>query len=564
MDLIEPCVIVPRVSTSQQVQGTSLDTQEEACVRLAERLHSPVYATYREEGVSGSLYLSRKDLQQALRDIEAGHARIFITYEVDRAGRDVDVIRAIAKRIHAAGGRLFFAKDGTEVDYRGIGKAMLTLRGVFAELELDQIRERTTRGFDKRIRDGIQPSRTFQPFAYYIVKRRDVIRGALPQVPGRTYRTGKDDNAPPPLVEGTYVVIEEQARYIPELFARYAAGTSLRQITLWLEAEAVPTPRGGKCWHPSTVEYILRNPVYKGQAGNGRHQRIVDEERCLKKNPKTGKEMRIDYLRLRDPSAWKLIPVEPLVAAEVWEACQRRLEANPKQQSGNPKRRYRLSGILRCPKCGRAMSGATGYYLCRDAFGQGNSKRIVCHPRRYRVEEADATILGAMRKAARSRDQFDAALRADDRRRRTQASNPASDMAHLSKTLEQLQEEERAIVQAQIAGVRAGADPTIYAGLFSEIARKRTLLEAKLRDLKAQSGEVREPRSAAERWEEVLSAVDEALQEPDLTAVEQHLILSSIVEKIIPEENAYRIFLRDNQETVQKTSIFWANSGNCQ
>jgi site-specific DNA recombinase len=557
---IEPCVIVPRVSTSQQVQGTSLDTQEEACVRLAARLGSPIYATYREEGVSGSLYLSRKDLQQALRDIEAGSARIFITYDVDRAGRDVDVIRAIAKRIRAAGGRLFFAKDGTEVDYQGIGKAMLTLRGVFAELELDQIRERTTRGFDKTIRDGIQPHRTFRPFGYYVVQRRDVVRGTLPPVPGRTYRERPDGQSFP---EGTYVIIEEQARYVPHLFARYAAGASLRQITLWLEGEAVPTPRGGKCWHPSTVEYILRNPVYKGQAGNGRHQRFVDEERCLRKNPVTGKEMRIDYLRPRDPSAWKLIPVEPLVTAEVWEACQRRLEANPKQQSGNPKRRYRLSGLLRCPKCGRAMSGATGYYLCRDAFGQGNSKRVVCHPRRYRVDEADAAILGAVSKAARSRDQF-AALRADDRRRKIQASEPAADIAHLNNALEQLQEEERATVQAQVAGIRAGADPSIYGGLFSEIARKRTLLEGKLRDLKAMHGEAREPKSAAERWEEVLSAVDEALQEPELTAVEQHRILSSIVEKIVPEEDAYRIFLRGSQETVQKTSIFWANSGNCQ
>jgi DNA invertase Pin-like site-specific DNA recombinase len=559
---IEPCVIVPRVSTSQQVQGTSLDTQEEACVRLAGRLGSPIYATYREEGVSGSLYLSRKDLQQALRDIEAGRAKIFITYEVDRAGRDVDVIRAIAKRIRSAGGRLFFAKDGTEVDYQGMGKAMLTLRGVFAELELDQIRERTTRGFDKTIRDGIQPSRTYEPFGYYIVKRRDVIRGVLPDVPGRTYRAGH--NVGPPPAEGTYVIVEEQARYVLQIFARYAAGCSLRQLTLWLEAEAVPTPRGGKCWHASTVEYILRNPVYKGQACNGRHQRIVDEERCLKKNPKTGKDMRIDYKRQRDPSAWKFIAVEPLVTEAVWEECQRRLGANPKEQSGNPKRRYWLSGILRCPKCGRAMSGATGYYLCRDAFGQGNSKRIACHPRRYRVDEADGTVLTAIRKAARSRDQFAAALRADQKRRGRQASDPSADIAQVRVALEQLQDEEKATVQAQVAGIRAGADASIYAGLLSESARKRAAMEAKLKGLIGQTGEKREPGSAAERWEEVLSSVDEALQGTALTAAEQHLILSSIVERIVPEENAYRIFLRDNQETVQKTSIFCANSGNCQ
>src|SRR5438105_3029255 len=129
-------VIVPRVSTGKQVENTSLDAQETACLQAAEREGAAIHAIYRDEGISGKLYHARTGLQQALADIEEGRANLFVTYKLDRAGRDVDILRAIKRRVEAAGARLVFA-DGLNFQRNAVGNLMFTQLAGFAEFELE-------------------------------------------------------------------------------------------------------------------------------------------------------------------------------------------------------------------------------------------------------------------------------------------------------------------------------------------------------------------------------------------------------------------------------------------
>ena len=65
-----------------------------------------------------------------------------------------------------------------------------------------------------------------------------------------------------------------EAAIVTEIFERYAAGHGVRKICGWLDAEGVPTPLQARAiagarpvagqWAHSTVQGILRNPVYVG------------------------------------------------------------------------------------------------------------------------------------------------------------------------------------------------------------------------------------------------------------------------------------------------------------
>ena len=60
-------------------------------------------------------------------------------------------------------------------------------------------------------------------------------------------------------------VVDDEAALVRGMFARFAAGDSLRGITSWLAHQRAPTRHGQK-WSPSSVRTILTNPRYAGRA----------------------------------------------------------------------------------------------------------------------------------------------------------------------------------------------------------------------------------------------------------------------------------------------------------
>lgn len=519
----EPCVIVPRVSTGKQVEGTSLETQEEACIILAEKLNSPVYAIYREEGVSGALYLARRDLQIALSDIEEDRAKIFITYKVDRAGRDVDVIRAIAKRVTDAGGKIYFADEGgTETVYSGIGKAMLTMKGVFAEMERDAICERTTGGRRKKALQGQQPSRTVSPYGYHIVTHVDVLRGLYPEEE-----------------VGRYIIIEEEAKWVRDIFSRCLAGASLRGTANWLESAGVPTPGDGKFWRASTLRNILNNPVYKGCPAFGRRKYKVDETR-LQRGMK----------RVRFPvtaSDENIVPLTApaIVEEETWGACQRCLADNRIIVSGNPNNRYVLSGLMYCPSCNRRMASATNkgniYYNCPEDRPSRSASKRVCNPTRHRAEVVEPIVVRCIQEVARHPESVAIALRAYQKEKAATTSENAD---NLRKELETLDAKERATAEAQVQAIMAGRSTDVYDGLLADIGSKRQALQARLdAAVRGQRGATTTPATIAEKVARVLADVDEALTAPEITPAERNTLLRSVVNAVRPDDDGYCVAL---------------------
>jgi DNA invertase Pin-like site-specific DNA recombinase len=100
--------------------------------------------TYVDRGVSGKL-ASRPELERLLADLREGDT--LLVWKFDRLGRDTRNLLALVDELTARGVAINSITD--KVDTSGaMGRAMLTIMSAFAQLERDQLSERTLAGLE--------------------------------------------------------------------------------------------------------------------------------------------------------------------------------------------------------------------------------------------------------------------------------------------------------------------------------------------------------------------------------------------------------------------------------
>lgn len=322
-------VIYTRVSTGQQHEhGTSLAGQFEACKRKAQELGATVVSFF-EETKSGRLYITRGELQKALAVIERGEANVLIVARLDRAGREVESLRDIRRRIEIAGGRLVFA-DGMNFEQSAVGDLLHTQLSGFAEFERALIRERTMAGHENKARAGLMPTRSKAPYGYRLWLKNDLVKGEC----------SSGD-------VGRYALVPERAKWISPLFERIADGVSLRGACAWLSQSGAQSSEG-RPWNPATIRNMIRNPIYKGCPAWRKTRSVTDEGRAAR-GLGIGREIErpeTDRIYLEAPA---------LVTASLWDGANQVLERGREERSGRAERRYLLTGLLRCPRCGARL-----------------------------------------------------------------------------------------------------------------------------------------------------------------------------------------------------------------
>lgn len=164
--------------------------------------------------------------------------------------------------------------------------------------------------------------------------------------------------------EDKVTIREDEAAIIRTLVARFLAGESLRSLTVWLDTEGVRTVAGGP-WKTPT----LRTLIASGRiAGLREHQGQVI-----------------------GPAVWA-----PIIGTDERNRVLARIEQR-KVTGRRAPRRYVLSGLLRCGKCGnRLYSSAratTRRYVCAAGPDHGGCGRltVVADPLEQLI--ADAVLM---------------------------------------------------------------------------------------------------------------------------------------------------------------------------
>ena len=321
-----------RVSTQEQAQAQSIETQVEFGQRWFDLYGIIPVRIYRDEGVSGTVPLeSRPAGAQLLADLAAGRVNAVHVYRVDRLARDIRLMLAAVHRLENYGAKLVSLTESFDTSSPS-GRAMLGMLGVFAQYERDSIAERSMAGRRRIAREGRWPGGWRPPFGY------QVEEGFL---------TPNEEPLPGVLLSESEVV-----RLIYRMLLE--DGQSCYTIAEHLSLLGVPTAYSGRTylhhrtgkppsglWSASRVRDMITNPTYGGMQVWG--VKIKDEPPTMQ-------------------------PCVPLVSKEIWDQAQEQLRSNRKLSRKNANRDYLLRGLLKCALCGRGFTGwaphASVYYVC--------------------------------------------------------------------------------------------------------------------------------------------------------------------------------------------------------
>lgn len=144
-----------RVSTAEQTNGTSLDSQQAAIEAAATMRGETVAHTFTDDGVSASIPFAKRPEGSALfKRVEAGDT--IIATKLDRMFRNsLDALNTL-DALRERGVDLVLLDLGTSsVTTNGIGRVLFTVMGAFAQFDRERIKERQAEGIAaKRAKNG--------------------------------------------------------------------------------------------------------------------------------------------------------------------------------------------------------------------------------------------------------------------------------------------------------------------------------------------------------------------------------------------------------------------------
>ncbi|MFC2009165.1 recombinase family protein [Chloroflexota bacterium] len=335
-----------RVSTEGQEQdGTSLQTQAEACREHCNRKGDDVSFTY-VEAYSG-LSLQRPQLDQMREAVRGGAFDVVVVYSLDRFSRDP--VHSVILMQELEEHDVMLEAVTESVDNSEIGKLVYYIKGYAAKLDAERRRDATGRG-----------------------KRAMLKAGKLPQGTGvgvYGYQWMRDEKRRVPL--------EREACIVRRVFQMVADGKSCYGIARELNEASIPT-RTGKRWAATTVSRVARNCAYIGVTYFGRT---------------TGKE------RTKTPQdSWHELPdaTPPIVDKDLFDRAQAALARSRELRPGRAKHDYPLSGVAYCGHCGSPLVGSClnkryRYYRCRGANESAPTKRV-CKARYIHAEWLEEVV----------------------------------------------------------------------------------------------------------------------------------------------------------------------------
>jgi site-specific DNA recombinase len=162
-------VIYCRVSSKEQVKGTSLESQELVCREYAARHDINVLKVFLEEGESAK-FADRTKLLELMdfcsqRD---NHVQVLLVWKVDRLARNVGDHFNIKASLVKQGVQVISATE--PIDANPEGKLMETILAGFAQFDNDLRAARTVLGMRRRIQEGIYPRKP--PFGYKTINQK--------------------------------------------------------------------------------------------------------------------------------------------------------------------------------------------------------------------------------------------------------------------------------------------------------------------------------------------------------------------------------------------------------
>jgi site-specific DNA recombinase len=365
-----------RYSTDLQ-NPTSVDDQFRVCGEYAARQPCwKITGTYRDEAITGTTLLLRPDVQALLDDAASDKFDVVLIEALHRLTRDLADAAALYKRLRFYGVKLVTTRDGENSRWH------VAINGAVAEAYIDDLIQNVRRGISGKVLRG----KFFGPAAYGYAVKKHVDAAFEP-------------------IRGDRQINPKTAAIVVRIFTEYANGIGPTEIVRRLNADEIPSPRGG-VWQSAVITGykkrgtgIINNEIYIG--------RLVWNKNSCPRHPDTAHKV----IRHNSPDKWVVaeVPELRIISDDLWAKVkdkQRELSLLYKQQF-QPMDPWRTSAIARnathraktlfrrleCACCGGRYSiRGNRRYACRNHRVGGtcaNGRTIL----RSEVEER---VLGAL------------------------------------------------------------------------------------------------------------------------------------------------------------------------
>lgn len=225
-------ILYLRVSTNNQAEeGYSIEIQKEKLLAYCKAHDLVVVAIVTDPGFSGS-NLERPGIQKVIHEVEQGNTDMVLVYKLDRLSRSQKDTLWLIEDCFLPNNVDFASMQESLDTSTPFGRAMVGILSVFAQLERENIKERTFGGRVERAKDGYWHGGGYDPIGY------DYINGEL-------------------------IVNQQEAAQVRRVYDLYASGASITEIRDHMVARGFHTKHGD--WtHTNTIRSVLDNELYSG------------------------------------------------------------------------------------------------------------------------------------------------------------------------------------------------------------------------------------------------------------------------------------------------------------
>jgi site-specific DNA recombinase len=407
-----------RVSTEEQKEGQTIDSQVTELERFAADRNWLVIDVYKDDGWSGAL-LARPELDRLRDDATKGVFDAVLINDVDRLARDVTHLGIVKRDLERKGIQVIFRK--LPADNSPTQNLMVNILGSFAEFERELIADRTRRGRVHKVEVRKQYLGGNTSYGYNYIPMDQTATG-----------------------QGILEIAREEAAVVRQMFAWVdVEGLSARRVLNRLNERRISPRKGAQTWSKSSVLRILHNQMYAGVWHYNKFQSFANESppkgKVYRRHVNSGK-------KLRQRGEW--IPLQLLDSLRIvdhaqWLRVQEQLKRNTAFSPRNEKHSYLLKSLVQCGGCGSRYVGEP----CHGKFYYRCIRRCKRCPT-VREEVLNKAVWGAIRDAI-----LNPAIIADQIEQRmsdvTAQAQTIEESAHeAERALGQIQSEETRLIEA--------------------------------------------------------------------------------------------------------------------
>ena len=317
------------------VESMSIWSQKVMLKQFAESNSIAIYDYYVDDGYSGTNF-ERPSFKKMITDIENGKINCVITKDLSRLGRNCLQSGAYIEMYFPQKNIRYIAiTDGIDT-LNSNQNDIMPFKNILNEMYVKDTSKKVKSAIQSRMREGTYTG-SKAPFGYLKDpdnKRRLIIDEKTKPIIELIYKLCLEG-------KGTQLISQElMKRKIPRPSAFVENAEKLYGLTEENKYQ----------WSHRMVLNVLRDPVYCGNMARNKRPTLSFKNSKRMYIPKS------DYIYAKDTH-------EGIVSEEIWEQVQTMID---KRKCNNKKGLYYdniFQGLVRCPKCGYALTPKTDYRL---------------------------------------------------------------------------------------------------------------------------------------------------------------------------------------------------------